>query len=239
MVERLKDKSARAEIRRDLLAPGKDSRGEAWDNEWQEITGPEAILVADVKQRALLPIQGKTLAAVAAEWKEDPIDALFDLLVKDNGYTGVSVFGMDEKDVVLALQQPWVSADNDSSGTSPEGILGEEHPHPRAYGTFPRILRKYVREEHALTLPDAIRKFTALPAAQMRIADRGVLKQGMWADLVVFDADRVTDKATYEQPNQYSEGFRDVLVNGVPVIEDSRMTGKLPGKVLRGPGYRP
>src|SRR4029079_8358920 len=111
----------------------------------------------------------------------------FDVLVDDNAYTYVAVFGMAERDISYALKQPWVSINNDSQGTSPEGLLGQEHPHPRAYGTFPRILRKYVREEKLLRLEEAIRKFTALPAERMRLADRGVLKSGMWADLVVFD----------------------------------------------------
>ena len=144
---------------------------------------------------------------------------------------------MSEPDVALALQQPWVSIDNDSSGTSPEGILGEEHPHPRAYGTFPRILRKYVREEKKLTLEEAIRKFSALPAQRMRLTDRGVLKQGMWADVVVFDPEKVRDVATFDEPNRLSEGMDFVLVNGIPVIEDGEMTGALPGKVLRGAGF--
>lgn len=183
-------------------------------------------------------LEGKRLSEVASAWHEDAIDALCDLLVKDGAFTDVAVFGMNEPDVVLALRQPWVSIDNDSEGTSPSGLLGTEHPHPRAYGTFPRILRKYVREENVLTLEDAIRKFTALPAQRMRLADRGVLKQGLWADLVVFDPATVTDKATFEDPNQLSAGMDDVLVNGVPVIEDGKMTGALPGKVLRGPGYR-
>jgi dihydroorotase/N-acyl-D-amino-acid deacylase len=174
---------------------------------------------------------------VADLWKEDPIDALFDILIKDQAFTQVAVFGMSEPDVLLALKQPWVSIDNDSQGTSPEGLLGAEHPHPRAYGTFPRILRKYVREEKELTLPDAIRKFSALPAQRMRLTDRGVLKQGMWADVVVFDPAKITDKATFENPNQFSVGMEYVLVNGVPVIESGKMTGALPGKVLRGPGY--
>ncbi len=113
----------------------------------------------------LVPLQGKRLSEVAALWHEDPIDALCDLLIKDKAFTEVAVFGMSEPDVVLALQQPWVSIDNDSQGTSPDGLLGQEHPHPRAYGTFPRILRKYVREEHALTLPDAIRKFSGAAGA--------------------------------------------------------------------------
>src|SRR5258705_12872329 len=143
---------------------------------------------------------------------------------------------MSEPDVALALQQPWVSIDNDSSGTSPEGILGEGHPHPRAYGTFPRILRKYVREEHKLTLEDAIRKFTALPAQRMRFTDRGVLKQGMWADVVVFDPETIRDLATFEKPNQLSEGMQYVLVNGEAVIEAGKMTKALPGKVIRGEG---
>jgi dihydroorotase/N-acyl-D-amino-acid deacylase len=139
--------------------------------------------------------------------------------------------------VALALQQPWVSVDNDSSGTAPTGLLGQEHPHPRAYATFPRILRKYVREEHKLSLPDAIRKFSALPAQRMHLIDRGVLKQGMWADVVVFDAATIRDVATFETPNQLSQGMEYVLVNGVPVIDQGKMTNALPGMVLRGPRY--
>ena len=144
---------------------------------------------------------------------------------------------MAEPDVLLALKQPWTSIDNDSQGTAPEGRLGSEHPHPRAYGTFPRILRKYVREDHALTLEDAIRKFSALPAQRMRLTDRGVLKQGMWADIVIFDPATIRDLATFEQPNQLSQGMDYVLVNGTPVVTEGTMTGALPGKVLRGPGY--
>ncbi len=239
LITRLKDPAMRARIRKDLQTSGKDSAGESWDNEWQEVGGPEGILIAVVQNPALLPLQGKRLSEVAAEWHEDPIDALCDLLIKDNAFTEVAVFGMSEPDVVLALQQPWVAIDNDSQGTAPDGLLAQEHPHPRAYGTFPRILRKYVREGHALALPDAIRKFSALPAQRMGLTDRGVLKKGMWADVVVFDPATISDKATYENPNQLSVGMQDVLVNGVPVIEDGKMTGALPGKVLRGPGYVP
>ncbi len=173
LIRRLKDPATRARIRHDMLDPHGN-----WDNEWQEIPGPEAVQIAVVQNPALVPLQGKTLKEVAALWHEDPIDALCDFLIKDNAFTSVAVFGMSEPDVELALKQPWVSIDNDSQGTSPEGLLGQEHPHPRAYGTFPRILRKYVREEHVLTLPDAIRKFTALPAQRMRFTDRGVLKTG-------------------------------------------------------------
>ena len=234
LLDRLKDPATRARIRKDMMTASRD-----WDNEWQEIPGPEAILIGAVQNPDLLSLQGKTLADIAKVWGKDPMDALFDLLIQDKAFTSVAVFGMSEPDVALALQQPWTSIDNDSQGTSPDGLLGQEHPHPRAYGTFPRILRKYVREEKKLTLEDAIRKFSALPAQRMRLADRGVLKAGMWADIVIFDPANVRDVATFDNPNQLSQGMEYVLVNGVPVIDQGRMTGALPGKVLRGPGYAP
>jgi dihydroorotase/N-acyl-D-amino-acid deacylase len=185
----------------------------------------------------LLPLQGKTIAEIARSENKDPIDTIFDLLVQDPGMS-VAVFGMSEDDIALALKQPWVSIDNDSQGTAPEGLLGEEHPHPRAYGTFPRILRKYVREDNLLTLPEAIRKFSALPAQRMRLTDRGVLKRGMWADIVVFDPATIRDVATFEKPNQLSIGMEYVLINGIPVISEGKMTNALPGKVLRGEAFR-
>src|SRR5207249_11653337 len=231
MVERLKNPSTRDRIRKDMLTPSKD-----WDNEWQEIPGPEAIQIGIVQNPKMLPLQGKRLSEIAKLWNKDPMDALLDFLIEDP-FAGVAVFGMSQPDVTLALQQSWVAIDNDSSGTSPEGILGQEHPHPRAYGTFPRILRKYVREDKALTLEDAIRKMSALPAQRLRLTDRGVLKAGMWADVVIFDPATIRDLATFENPNQLSEGMEYVLVNGVPVIDHGKMTGKLPGKVLRGAGY--
>jgi N-acyl-D-amino-acid deacylase len=233
LVERLKDPAARARIRKDMLTPSGD-----WDNEWQEIPGPEAIMIGVVQNPKMLPLQGKRLSEIAKLWGKDPIDTLLDFLI-DDPYAGVAVFGMSQPDVTLALQQPWVAIDNDSSGTSPDGILGEEHPHPRAYGTFPRILRKYVREDKALTLEDAIRKCSALPAQRLRLTDRGVLKAGMWADAVIFDPATVRDVATFDNPNQLSQGMDYVLVNGVPVIDNGKMTGELPGKVLRGQGYVP
>jgi len=234
LIERLKDPAMRARMRKDMLTPST-----TWDNEWQEIPGPEAIIIGVVQNPKLLPLQGKTLADVAKLQNKDPMDALFDLLIEDQAYTGVAVFGMSEDDVALALQQPWTSVCNDSSGASPEGLLGQEHPHPRAYGTFPRILRKYVREEKKLALEDAIRKFSALPAQRVRLTDRGVLKEGMWADVVVFDPATIKDVATFADPNQLSQGMEYVLVNGGLVIDQGKMTGALPGKVLRGAGYKP
>jgi dihydroorotase/N-acyl-D-amino-acid deacylase len=234
LVERLKDPAMRARIRKEMQTPST-----AWDNEWDEIAGPEAILVSVVQNPKLLPLQGKTIAEIAKLWNKDPFDTIFDLLIEDGAATDVAVFGMAEPDVRLALQQPWVSVCNDSQGTATDGLLGQQHPHPRAYGTFPHILRKYVREDGALTLPDAIRKFSALPAARLRLADRGVIKAGMWADIVVFNPDNITDLATFDKPNQVSEGMQYVLVNGVPVIDRGKMTNALPGKVIRGPGWRP
>lgn len=232
LLRRLADPAARAKIRHDMTTPS-----DSWDNEWLEIKGPEDVLVCAVDHRELLKYQGKRLSEIAAAWREDPLDALLDFLLKDEAETQVAVFGMLESDVALALQQPWVSVNNDNAATSPDGILGGDHPHPRAYGTFPRILAKYVREEGKLSLADAIRKFTALPAQREHLADRGVIKQGMWADLVVFDPAVIHDVATYENPNRLSEGMVYVFVNGTAVIEQGKMTGKLPGRVLRGPGY--
>jgi N-acyl-D-amino-acid deacylase len=227
LIERLKDPAMRARIRKEMESPAGD-----WNNEWQQVTGPESFLIGAVQNPKLLPLQGKTVAEIAKLWNKDPIDTVFDLLIEDEAFTQVAIFMMSEPDVTLALQQAWVSVCNDSQGASPEGLLGKEHPHPRAYGAFPHILRKYVREEKKLTLEDAIRKFSALPAQRMRLADRGVLKAGMWADIVVFDPETVRDVATFANPNQLSEGMRFVLVNGVPVIEDGRMTKALPGMVL-------
>jgi dihydroorotase/N-acyl-D-amino-acid deacylase len=227
LIERLKDPAMRARIRKEMESSSGD-----WNNEWQEVPGPEAILVSAVQNPKLMPLQGKNIAEIAKLWNKDPIDTVFDLLIEDEAFTEVAMFAMSEPDVALALRQPWVSICNDSQGTSPEGLLGKEHPHPRAYGTFPRILRKYVREEKMLTLEDAIRKFTSLPAQRMRFADRGMLKVGMWADVVIFDPAAVRDAATFENPNQLSEGMRFVLVNGVPVIDEGKMTNALPGKMI-------
>jgi dihydroorotase/N-acyl-D-amino-acid deacylase len=227
LIERLKDPAMRARIRKEMETPSSE-----WNNEWQQVQGPESFIVSAVQNPKLMTLQGKTIAEVAKLWNKDPIDTVFDLLIEDEAFTMVGMFIMNEPDVALALRQPWVSICNDSQGAALDGVLGKEHPHPRAYGTFPRILRKYVREEKLLTLEDAIRKFTSLPAQRMRLADRGVLKAGLWADIVVFDPETIRDLATFDQPNQLSDGMRFVLVNGVPVIADGKMTNALPGKVL-------
>lgn len=234
LLARLHDPKTRAEIKAWIEDPAKDDQ---WNNEWKEAPGPEGILVTSVGSPELRALQGKSIAELARQWHEQPLDAALDLIVKDKAATSVAVFGMEPADVADVLKQPWVSICNDSEGTEPWGLLGKAHPHPRAYGTFPRILHKYVEQDHVLTLPDAIRKFTALAAQRAGLTDRGVVKVGMYADLVVVDPARVRDLATYEKPNQLAEGMDYVLVNGVPVIDAGKMTHALPGQVLRGPGY--
>jgi N-acyl-D-amino-acid deacylase len=232
LIERLQDPATRARLKTELATASHD-----WDNEWLSVPGPEAILITTVLNPKLADLQGRNLAEIAKARGTDPKDTLFDILVEDGAQTYVAVFGMSEPDVVLAAVQPWVSFCNDSEGTSPDGLLGTEFPHPRAYGTFPRVLRKYVREERRMTLEEAIRKFTSLPASRVRLNDRGVLKVGLWADIVVFDPEQITDKATFSAPKQLSVGMQWVLVNGVPVIADGVATNALPGRVLRGQGY--
>ena len=234
LIERLQDPAVRARLKTELATAATN-----WDNEWQSVPGPEAILIATVLNPRLVDLQGRSLAEIAKARGTDPKDTLFDILVEDAAQTTVAVFAMSEPDIALAAVQPWVSFCNDSEGTSPEGLLGKEFPHPRAYGTFPRVLRKYVREERRMRLEEAIRKFTSLPASRLRLNDRGVLKAGLWADIVVFDPEQITDKATFSAPKQLSVGMQWVLVNGVPVIADGVSTNALPGQVLRGQGYQP
>ena len=233
LIERLQDPAVRARLKAELATAATD-----WDNEWQSVPGPEAILIATVLNPKLADLQGRSLAEIAKARGTDPMDTLFDILVEDGARTTVAVFAMSESDVALAAVQPWVSFCNDSEGTSPEGLLGKEFPHPRAYGTFPHVLRKYVREERRMRLEEAIRKFTSLPASRLRLNDRGVLKAGLWADIVVFDPEQITDKATFGAPKQLSVGVQWVLVNGVPVIADGVSTNALPGRVLHGQGYQ-
>jgi N-acyl-D-amino-acid deacylase len=233
LIERLQDPAVRARLKTELATATTD-----WDNEWQSVPGPEAILITTVLNPKLVDLQGRSLAEIAKARGTDPKDTLFDILVEDRAQTYVAVFAMSEPDIALAAVQPWVSFCNDSEGTSPDGLLGTEFPHPRAYGTFPRVLRKYVREERRIRLEEAIRKFTSLPASRLRLNDRGVLKAGLWADIVVFDPEQITDKATFSAPKQLSVGMQWVLINGVPVIADGVATNALPGRVLRGQAYQ-
>jgi len=230
-VARLQDPKQRAAIRKAVEG------GENFENWVRGTGGPQGILITDVLQNDLKKYQGKTVAYLGQMMNKDPLDAAFDLIVQSHDNTGAVYFSMNEQDVKLAMRQPWVSVDNDASGVSPDGILGESKTHPRAYGTFPRILGKYVREEKNLTLADAIRKFTALPAQRMKLRDRGLIKPNYFADITIFDPNTVRDVATYEDSNRPSQGIEYVIVNGVLSIDHGKLTGQTGGRPLRGPGY--
>ncbi len=226
LLERLKDPMVRKQVRKELEASGK-ARGMDF----------QLMMISYVSNPALKQWEGKRLTEIASAWKKDPIETMFDFIIADSARTSRVVFAMTEEDLRMAMGQPWVSFCTDASARALDGPLFEGRPHPRAYGSFPRILALYVRESKILSLEDAIRKMTSLPAQRVGIKDRGILKQGFYADLVMFDPDTVTDKATFENPHQYSEGISLVVVNGKPVWENGKFMGNLPGRVLRGPGY--
>jgi N-acyl-D-aspartate/D-glutamate deacylase len=228
MVARLSDPATRARARSDFL---KEHEGV-----WPEHAA--AILITSVLSPRLKEYEGKTIADIAAAEARDPVDVIMDVVTADRGNTGRVTFSMSEDDVRAALAHPLVSFCTDSGAMAEDGILSQEKSHPRAWGSAPRILGKYVREERLLTLEEAIRKMTSLPASRMRLHDRGLLRPGMMADLVAFDPERVRERSTYADPNHYSEGIPYVAVNGVLVVDEGRITSARPGRVLRGPGYR-
>ncbi|MBK6799722.1 MAG: amidohydrolase family protein [Acidobacteria bacterium] len=169
---------------------------------------------------------------------KDPRDAVMDLVIADHGESSVVISIMTEEDVKLALKDPLMAVGTDSSARAEDGPLSDTKSHPRGWGSFPRILGKYVRDEHLLTLEEAIRKMTSRPAARVGLVDRGILRAGMMADITVFDPATIHDVATFEDPNHYSTGVKWVLVNGRAVVADGRITAERPGRPLRGPGYR-
>jgi dihydroorotase/N-acyl-D-amino-acid deacylase len=228
MVARLADPATRARAREDFL---KENEGA-----WPEHAG--AILVTSVLNPALKKYEGKTIADIAKEESKDPLDVVMDIVIADRGNTGRVSFSMNEDDVRAALRHPLVSFCTDSGAMAEDGILSREKSHPRAWASAPRILGKYVREEKLLTLEEAIRRMTSLPASRMRLHDRGVVRPGMKADLLAFDAGQVRERSTYADPNHYSEGIPYVAVNGVLVVDEGMITSARPGRILRGPGYR-
>lgn len=233
LLTRLQDPSTRKKIRDEMTGATAGT-----DNSFAA-TGPEGILIAGVQSESLKRYEGMRLIDIARERKIHPVDALIDLVLEDSARVSAVFFSMNEEDVRMAMAQPWVSFCTDGGQRAVDGPLSEGKPHPRAYGSFPRILRLYVREARLLSLEEAIRKMTSLPAQRTGLRDRGLLKPGFFADVVMFDPAKVTDKATFEDPHQYSEGMDLVLVNGVPVWENGSFAGNFPGRGLRGPGYRP
>ncbi len=231
-VKRLKGPAIRQQIRKDL-----DGTGGSFENLWREVGGANGVLVVSVLDPQLRKYEGKTVSQIAKMENKDPLDALMDLVIADRDNVGAVYFLMSEPDVKLAMQQPWVSVGIDYGAINPAGPLGESKAHPRAYGSFARILGKYVREEHNLRLEDAIRKFTSLPAQREKLDHRGLLRLDYFADITIFDPDKVRDLATFDDPNKPSVGFEYVFVNGTLALEHDKVTGQLGGRPLRGPGY--
>jgi N-acyl-D-amino-acid deacylase len=207
-----------------------------WENFYLGAGSPDRILLVGFKSERLKPLTGKTLAQVAAMRNRDPVETLCDLIVEDEHSIDTIYFLMSEENVRKIMPLPWVSFGSDEASSAPEGVFLKSFRHPRAYGNFARLLGKYVREEKLLPLPDAIRKLTSLPATNLGLEWRGLLKEGYFADVVVFDPQTIADKATYEKPHQYAVGVQHVFVNGVQVLKDGEHTGAKPGRALWGPG---
>jgi N-acyl-D-amino-acid deacylase len=207
-----------------------------WPNFYHNAGTPENILLISFKQDALKPLQGKTLAQVARQRDRDPVETLLDLLVEDQSGIGTVYFITAEENIRKLVPLPWISFGSDEAAQAPEGVFLKSLPHPRAYGNFARFLGKYVREEKLLTLQAAIRKLTSLPATNLGLDHRGLLKEGYFADVVVLDPKTIADRATYEKPHQYAVGVKHVFVNGGQVLKDGEPTGAKPGRALWGPG---
>ena len=231
-VARLKDPKMRAQMRQELNSPPNGPT----ENMWQGVGGPGGILVVSVLNAALKKYEGKTVEQIATMENKDPLDALMDLVIADHDNTGAVYFSMNEQDVRYAMKQPWVSVGTDYGEAAPDGPLSESKSHPRAYGSFARILGRYVREDHVLTLEEAIRKFTSLPAQREKLDRRGLLRTDYFADITIFDPENIIDVATFEDPNRVSKGVQYVFVNGVLELDGGKVTGKLGGRPLRGPG---
>jgi N-acyl-D-amino-acid deacylase len=230
-VERLRDPETRARVREEMLTPSDD-----WENLFLA-AGPEKLLFIGFKDEGLRSMIGKTLAEVAAERGKEPVDVAIDLVIEDHSRVETVYFLMDEDNIRKKIRQPWVSFGSDAPSMAPEGLFLKQSTHPRAYGTFARLLGRYVRDEQVIPLEEAIRRLTSLPAENLKLRGRGKLEAGMFAEVVVFDPATVTDHATFEEPHQLAEGMVHVFVNGEQVLKDGEHTGALPGKVVRGPGW--
>jgi N-acyl-D-amino-acid deacylase len=232
MVARLKDPETRARLKQEISTDSKD-----WENIYLGSGGPSGILIASVVNRDLENWQGKRLAEVASAQNKDPLEALFDFIIADHGQTGAIYFMMNEADMKAALRSPFVSICTDNGARAADGPLAGSKSHPRGWGSYPRILGRYVRDEKLMSLEFAIHKMTGLPAANLGLKQRGLLRQGYFADITIFDPKTVIDRATFEEPNQYPTGINFVIVNGQIEVDNGQRTKALAGKVLRGPGY--
>ena len=233
LLERLHDPATRAKAKGEMASEHRD-----WENLYFASGGAGGVLVSGIENPDIKNFDGKTIAQIAAEQKKDPLDALMDLISADKGQTGALYFIASEDDLRYGLTQSWTSLCLDAGEVSLDGPLFEPHDHPRAYGAMPRFLGHYVRDLHLVPLEQAIRKMTSLPAQRERLQDRGLLKEGYFADITIFDPATIIDKATYENPAQLSEGVKFVFVNGELEFEGGKLTGVTAGKVLRGPGWK-
>ena len=233
-VTRLKDPAVRRRVRQEMAAPGAD-----WENLYVAAGSADNLLLVEFKNDSLKPLTGKTLAEVAQMRGKSPEDTAMDLVIEDDSQVGTVYFFMSEENVERKISLPWVSFASDAGSIATEGVFLESNPHPRAYGNFARLLGKYVREERIIPLEEAIRRMTSLPASNLKLKGRGSLEPGSFADVVIFDPQKIQDHASYDNPHQYSTGVIHVLVNGRQVLENGEHTGATPGRVLRGPGWKP
>ena len=231
LFKRLRDPVTREKIAAEVRA---DSN--TWENLYLAAGAPAIILLVGFKSEKLKPLTGKSLAEVAKMRGKDPIETIMDLISEDESRIDAVYFLMSEENVRKELAKPWISFGSDEASQAPEGVFLKSNPHPRAYGNFARVLGKYTRDEKVLTLPEAVRRLSALPATNLGLDHRGSLQEGMFADVVVFDPATVADLATFDKPHQYSIGVKHVLVNGVEVLKDGEHTGAKPGRALWGPG---
>ncbi|NWG72479.1 MAG: D-aminoacylase [Parvularculaceae bacterium] len=232
-IENLKDPAIRARVLAEMRAPA-----QGWESLYQ-LTGydPTKVLLIAFKNPALKPLTGKSLAEVATMRGQSPEDAMIDLVIEDDSRVGTAYFLMSEDNIRRNIAWPHTMFGSDEGAYAPEGVFMLSNPHPRAYGTFARLFAKYVREEKVISVAEAVRRLTSLPADAIRIKERGRLKAGHFADIVVFNPDAVQDHATFAQPHQFATGVRDVWVNGVQVLKNEEHTGATPGRVVRGPGW--
>lgn len=234
LFKRLKDPATRARLAEAIRTPSSE-----WENLYLAAGSPDRVVLVDFKQEALKKYTGKTLAEVARLRGEDPVDTIMNLVLEDQTRVGTVYFMMSEDNIRRQIALPWVSFGSDAASMAPEPPFTRSSTHPRAYGNFARVLGKYTREERILTLEEAVRKLAGLPATNLGLADRGFLREGQFADVVIFDPAAIADLATFEQPHQLAVGMRHVFVNGVHVLRDGEHTGAKPGRALRGPGRRP
>ena len=231
-LERMRDPATRERIMEEMNTPSDE-----WENMFLLAGSLDNILLVNFKSEALKPLTGKTLAEVVEMRGTRPEDTIMDLIIEDGSRVGSVYFTQSEDIVRRAVALPWVSFNSDAASLAPEGVFLKSNPHPRAYGTFARVLAKYVREEKVITLEEAVRKLTGLPAKNLKLDRRGELKEGYYADVVVFDPETIQDHATFVEPHQYATGMQHVFVNGVQVLKDGEHTGAKPGRVVRGPGW--